>query len=172
MLESLNRRNSIDSNQDDNDNDNDNDNHSNDELSPSELYYSPSGLPPKSQLLLRNHLHHHLILQLNLIYLIFIVIYDLMIVNHRHNHRRNNNLLYHHHHHHRHLQILNLPQLRIFLKLLRFNKSSDNIDESRSIVLNNGGFPMSDSTTVTSTLSTDTALNEGNQFNEVKFTPY
>ena len=53
MLESLNRRNSIDSNQGDNDNDNDNDNHSNDELSPSELYYSPSGLPPKSQLLLR-----------------------------------------------------------------------------------------------------------------------
>ena len=51
MLESLNRRNSIDSNQ--GDNDNDNDNHSNDELSPSELYYSPSGLPPKSQLLLR-----------------------------------------------------------------------------------------------------------------------
>ena len=52
MLESLNRRNSIDSNQ--GDNDNDNDNHSNDELSPSELYYSPSDRLLNHKLLLKS----------------------------------------------------------------------------------------------------------------------
>ncbi|KAF6061123.1 Phosphatidylinositol-specific phospholipase C, X domain family protein [Candida albicans] len=160
MLESLNRRNSIDSNQ--GDNDNDNDNHSNDELSPSELYYSPSGSPPKSQLLLRKSSSPSSYSPIKS---------DLPNI---YSHLRSNDSESPPQPSPKQQSSLSSSSSsssssntkssttkNIFKKLLRINKSSDNIDESRSIVSNNGGSPMSDSTTVTSTLSTDTAPKRG-----------